>query len=337
MSDDTLYSLLRRFNKQVTAIRAAEIPPTRLDFSPAPDEAFDPDKLRSNVERIYLTVVKDLMTLGKHLMLLRSWDNPMRTGSFASASLTRLGRALSRADIPRVQAYFIAWQSPFGAVSFLFLILALLILYPSVRTFLFPPLPTPRPSQVLVDKPPRDPTLTSAEQDEVDARVFAEGMAQLAGAGQMSGGDPTLEDVVNEAVEEAEIDVEVDEEEGASASEEKKKRKKEKKKKDKVDHLAKVGLPIQLLTSDFADSWERWGNALSPTSPPLHPNAARMKVALHVLPCILAFGLLPSWFICKALSFLAGLAFFGDPGFSLLLALLDQKFEGWKEAIELRQ
>ncbi|ORY88395.1 hypothetical protein BCR35DRAFT_301509 [Leucosporidium creatinivorum] len=320
LPNDELYSLLRRFNKQVTTVRRAHVPPTRLDFEPAKDEQFDPDRLRANVERIYLTVVRDCMVFGKEMMVLRSWEDPLRTGGFASA-------------------YFFAWSSPFGVTAFLFTILALLILYPSFRTALFPPLPTPRPSRVLVDKPPRDPTLSNAEQDERDAVVFAEGMAQLAatssGAGHMSGGEPSMEDVVHEAIEDAEVEAEV-EAEGESTSEDHKASKKDKKKKEKTDKLAKVGLPLQQFTGDFADSWERWGNALSPTSPPLHPNAARRKVALHVLPLILLFGFFPWGFVSSALGFVAGVGFFGGPLITLFLALLDEKFEGWKEALELR-
>lgn len=145
-----------------------------------------------------------------------------------------------------------------------------------------------------------------------------------------------MEDVVHDAIEDVEVDAEV-EAEGESTSEDHKASKKEKKKKEKTDKLAKVGLPLQQLTGDFADSWERWGNALSPTVPPLHPNAARRKVALHVLPLIVLFGFFPWGFVSSALGFVAGLGIFGTPLITLLLALLDEKFEGWKDALELRQ
>lgn len=169
--------------------------------------------------------------------------------------------------------------------------------------------------------------------------MFAEGMAQLAtttsGTGQIAGGEPTLENIVHDAIEEAEIDAEV-EAEGESTSDAQEASKK-KKKKEKTDKLAKVGLPLQQFTGDLADSWERWGNALAPTVPPLHPNAARRKVALHVLPLIILFGFFPWGFVSSALGFVAGIGFFGGPLITLLLALLDEKFEGWKEALELRQ
>lgn len=86
LPNDELYSLLRGFNKQVTTVRRAQISATRLDFEPAKDEQFDPDRLRANVERTYLTVVRDCMVFGKQMMLLRSWEDPLRTGGFASVS-----------------------------------------------------------------------------------------------------------------------------------------------------------------------------------------------------------------------------------------------------------
>lgn len=170
--------------------------------------------------------------------------------------------------------------------------------------------------------------------------MFADGMAQLAATssrtGQMAGGEPTLEDVVNDAIEEVDIDAEV-EAEGESTSEDHKASKKEKKKKEKTDKLAQVGLPLQQLTGDFANSWERWANALSPTVPPLHPNAARRKVALHILPLIILFGFFPWGFVSSALGFVAGVGFFGAPLITLILTLLNENFENWKEALELRQ
>ena len=137
------------------------------------------------------------------------------------------------------------------------------------------------------------------------------------------------------------------EEEEASKQEEEKERveaeaeededsdKKDKKKKE--DPLALHGLPVQKITGDLADGWERWANAFAPTSPPFDPDSARRKVALNVLPCILAFGLLPSWFINKALGALVGLVFFGGPIIERGVKWLNESYPGWQEAIELRQ
>jgi hypothetical protein len=160
-------------------------------------------------------------------------------------------------------------------------------------------------------------------------------MAQLA-AVQSGNDEPSMENLLVEAVAEAEVEEETGSA-GSIISQEERAKKVKKAKKAKVDHLAKHGLPIQQITGDLADSWERWSNALSPTSPPLHHNAARIKVALHILPAIISFLVFPSWFILKAISFAAGFAFFGDPAFKLLVRLLDEKAAGWQEAIEIRQ
>ena len=47
-------------------------PPGGLDLNIADEDDFSPDKLRSNIERLYMTVVVGLIGLGKHIARLRS-------------------------------------------------------------------------------------------------------------------------------------------------------------------------------------------------------------------------------------------------------------------------
>jgi hypothetical protein len=53
-----------------------------LDLVTADDEEFSPDKLRANLERLYMTVIVGLMAFGKHIARLRSWREPRRTAGF---------------------------------------------------------------------------------------------------------------------------------------------------------------------------------------------------------------------------------------------------------------
>src|ERR1700710_109863 len=96
-------------------------PPGQLDMNVADDEEFSPDKLRSNIERLYMTVIIGLMTAGKHVARLRSWRETRRTTAFCVA-------------------YFGAWVfdllGPLCCISTL-----ALIVYPKVRKLLFPPAP----------------------------------------------------------------------------------------------------------------------------------------------------------------------------------------------------
>lgn len=62
--------------------------PGNLDLNIADEEEFSPDKLRSNVERLYMTVIIGFMGFGKQIVRLRSWRETQRTAWFASVSDT---------------------------------------------------------------------------------------------------------------------------------------------------------------------------------------------------------------------------------------------------------
>lgn len=99
LTDDELHAHLRRFNKQVTNIGAVHLPPDKLDFGPALSsssngEAFSPEKLKSNFERVYLTVIKDVGVAVKHVTRIRSWEDPFRTAAWFIVSCR--GRAQGR-------------------------------------------------------------------------------------------------------------------------------------------------------------------------------------------------------------------------------------------------
>src|SRR5689334_10814001 len=62
-----------------------EIPhaaPGGLDLNVADEEEFSPDKLRSNIERLYMTVIISLLAFGKQIARLRSWRERRRTTYF---------------------------------------------------------------------------------------------------------------------------------------------------------------------------------------------------------------------------------------------------------------
>lgn len=87
LPNEELWTLVRRFNKQMYHVKAtAEQPPGGLDLYIADEDEFSPDKLRSNVERLYMTVIIGLLGMGKHVARLRSWREPRRTGAFLAVS-----------------------------------------------------------------------------------------------------------------------------------------------------------------------------------------------------------------------------------------------------------
>jgi hypothetical protein len=60
-----------------------------LDMNIADEDDFSPDKLRANVERLYMTVIVGLISFGKHIARLRSWREPRRTVGFLAVSFKK--------------------------------------------------------------------------------------------------------------------------------------------------------------------------------------------------------------------------------------------------------
>ena len=87
LPNEDLWALVRRFNKQMYHVKATNDPLLGgLDCNIVDEDEFSPDKLRSNIERLYMTVIIGLMGFGKHIARLRSWREPRRTGAFCAVS-----------------------------------------------------------------------------------------------------------------------------------------------------------------------------------------------------------------------------------------------------------
>ncbi len=71
-----------------------------LDLETAEEDEFSPDKLRANVERLYMTVIVGVITFGKHIARLRSWREPRRTAAFTVVCIDPL-QAHSKVDFRR--------------------------------------------------------------------------------------------------------------------------------------------------------------------------------------------------------------------------------------------
>ena len=83
LPNEELWTLVRRFNKQMYHVKATPTTPLGgLDLNIVDEDEFSPDKLRSNIERLYMTVIIGLIGFGKHIARLRSWREPRRTAAF---------------------------------------------------------------------------------------------------------------------------------------------------------------------------------------------------------------------------------------------------------------
>lgn len=93
--------------------------------------------------------------------------------------------------------------------------------------------------------------------------------------------------------------------------------------------------PIMHGLADVTDTWERFGNALSPTKP-FPQEAYRLRLAGVVVPLLGVSIFVTSYMFMKGLTFGAGVGFFGDPVIFPCLNWLNKTFPNWQKLLELR-
>ncbi|KAL7943991.1 hypothetical protein V8C42DRAFT_94301 [Trichoderma barbatum] len=332
MKNDELWTLIRRFNKQIFEVRCIDaVPLADLDMNVADDDAFSPDKLRATLERFYMTVVISVVTLWKHIARLRSWRETKRTAAFMAV-------------------YGVAWLFDLlvpVAIAFLMVLIA----YAPARTVLFPPVP---PSIVNtktggVQKPPSgvlasDDSVTGApekhegESVEQEAHSFVNTIASVCGgviigtsAGKNPQGDPHDD---NTAPDPGNITDDISRAKDATEGKETNAVQDRTKKPVSSIVWAKTG-PIMHMMSEMIDTWERFGNALSPT-PPFPLERPRLALSACLLPLLILSCCVSSYMLLKGLGFGVGFVLFGDPIITPALQFLNRTYPRWEKFIELR-
>jgi hypothetical protein len=97
LDNEELWLLIRRFNKQMYHVKEVPIAvPGNLDLNISDQEEFSPDKLRANIERLYMTVIIGLLGAVKHIARLRSWRETRRTTAFCAV---RFGTTPSQVSV----------------------------------------------------------------------------------------------------------------------------------------------------------------------------------------------------------------------------------------------
>ncbi|KAE8381031.1 hypothetical protein BDV26DRAFT_279144 [Aspergillus bertholletiae] len=331
LSNEDLWMLIRRFNKQIYYVKAVpDAPLQRLDLNRAEDEHFSPDKLRATLERFYTTIVVSLTAFYKHIARLRSWRETRRTGAFCGV-------------------YFLTWLLDF-LVPTIFCFLIALVAYPPFRTWLFPPAPialvdsntggVQKPkagvlgSHDSVTGAPEKMKGEAAEQEASNLIASAATVAVGSVAGKHDQGTPEddpLEESVPDAMHMATeaADAQKTAHGGVPDSAHDKTREPMK---ETVLNGANLGMRI---LSDIIDTYEKLGNALSPT-PPFSSTTPYVRLA-----SILSLGLLgsfvtSSYMFVKMGTFVVGFGFFGDPVFARLTAYLNRKYPSWIKLLELQ-
>lgn len=307
--------------------------PGGLDLNIADEEEFSPDKLRANIERLYMTVAIGLLAAAKHIARLRSWRETQRTASFAGA-------------------YFVAWVLDL-LVPLVTLTVITLIVYPPSRELLFPPAPVAlvdsksggvqKPKAGVLgshDSATGAPENHKGEAVEQEASNFVNGIASVAlssatgkhpdrgpdsdGEGAPGDAAPDPTGLAGGAADAKDVAA------GAKPGA----------KHDKTKVPVETAMwtkmrPVMHGLADLADTWERFGNALSPVSP-FPRNTYRMRLAILVTPLFCVSLYATSYMVVKGATFGIGFGFFGDPVISRGLQLLNRKFPNWQKLLELR-
>ncbi|KAL2127048.1 hypothetical protein VTI74DRAFT_11426 [Chaetomium olivicolor] len=300
MDNEELWLLVRRFNKQIYDVRATPYPPPgNLDLNIADEEEFSPDKMRANIERLYMTVGVGMLAAVKHIARLRSWRETQRTGCFAAA-------------------YFIAWLFDFLALL-LSAILLSLIAFPRTREILFPPAPVS-----LVD------SKTGGVQKPKSGVLGSHDSAT--GAPENHKGEAVEQEASNfvSALAKTTVDAKEVASSGTQSA------KHDKTKVPMETAMWTKMRPIMHTIGSVADTWERLANALSPI--PLFPSEVyRLRLVAILLPILLGSSLfITPYILVKSTTFLIGFLFFGDPILSRTVAWLNRTIPGWQKLLQPR-
>ncbi|KAE8148119.1 hypothetical protein BDV25DRAFT_131498 [Aspergillus avenaceus] len=331
LSNEDLWMFIRRFNKQLYYVKAVpDAPLQRLDPNRAEDENFSPDKLRATLERFYTTIVISLASFYKHIARLRSWKEPRRTGIFCAG-------------------YFIAWALDL-LVPTMFCFLITLVVYPRCRSWFFPPAPI-----ALVDsdtggvQKPKAGVLGShgsitgapermkgeaAEQEASNLITSAATVAVGSVAGKHDQGTPesaplesSVPDAMNAVSGAADAQAAAHGQVPAGSHDRTRQPMRE-----TVLNGANLGMRI---LSDIVDTYERLGNALSPT-PPFPAKTPYIRLASLLSIGLLASLVTSSYVFVKTGTLTAGFGFFGDPVLARAAAYLNHKYPDWTKLLELQ-
>jgi len=93
--------------------------------------------------------------------------------------------------------------------------------------------------------------------------------------------------------------------------------------------------PIMHGISDLTDTWERLGNALSPT-PPFPQDTYRIRLAGLIAPLLIVSVITTSYLFVKGATFGVGVGFFGDPIITPGLRWLNARYPNWQKVLEMR-
>ncbi|TGO53672.1 hypothetical protein BOTNAR_0289g00120 [Botryotinia narcissicola] len=327
-----LFSLIRRFNKDVFDVRAVDLEVSRgLDLNDAWLDEHAGDKATLHLERMYLSIILGFASLGKHVARLRSWKETRRTSVFCAVC-----------SIP-VSLWVAAYKTLIALVS-----------SKQARNILFPPAPLALVNMKTggIQKPQAGQlgtsnTLTGApekqegEAAEEEAANFVSNIHHMVERAigmhekKQNEGDP-LESKVPKPIRNAAKAVQ-----SAGLTPEDTKNDEYLTQKPMEEMLWDKVSPKQIepiiqtiphIIGEIVDNWERFTNAISPTPP--FPKLAFLRIDAVLVPAFLISLFVSYYMVYKGIGFLIGFGIFGDPILTPSLQWLNQNYPSWKELLE---
>ncbi|KAL4773864.1 hypothetical protein BDW60DRAFT_205634 [Aspergillus nidulans var. acristatus] len=331
LSNEDLFMLIRRFNKQIYNVKAVPDAPLQgLDLVRAEDDQFSPDKLRATLERFYTTIIIGVTAFVKHIARLRSWREPQRTTWFCVV-------------------YFTTWLLDL-LIPTIFTTLLTLVLYTPSRKFLFPPAPI-----ALVDtstggvQKPKAGVLGShdsmtgapekykgeaAEQEASNLMASVATVAVGSATGKHDQGNPEGAPMESKVPDATDI-VAKSADAQAAANGEVPAETHDKTREPMKQTVLNGADQAMRVMADIIDTWERFANALSPTAP-FSKMTPRLRLAGVLASGLLVALLTSSYVFMKIATFAVGLAFFGDPLIRRGIQYLNREYPHWKELSQLQ-
>ncbi|KAJ5760536.1 hypothetical protein N7520_007692 [Penicillium odoratum] len=331
LSNEDLWMLIRRFDKQVYNVKAVpDAPMQKLDLTRSVDDEFSPDKLRTTLERFYTTVIIGLTCLIKHIARLRSWKEPRRTAIFCGV-------------------YSVCWLLNMLVPAFFATLLALIV-FPRCRELLFPPAPL-----ALVDKSTggvqkpmagvlgSHDSITGAPQNfkgqaaEKEASNLVSSVATVAVGSALGKNDQAIPEgaPMEGSIPDA-MDVVATSADAQSAANGETAADSHDKTRQPMKQSVMDGANMSMqVINDITDTYEKFGNALSGT-PPFPRTAPRLRLASVIAPLCFVSAFISSYTFMKTSGFVIGFAFFGDPIIMRGMSFLNRKLPQWRKILQLQ-
>ncbi|KAJ5337458.1 uncharacterized protein N7506_005480 [Penicillium brevicompactum] len=298
-----LFAFIRRFNKDVFDVKAVSIETScGLDLNDAWSQDHAGDKLGLHLQRVYLTVILGIASLGKQISRLRSWKETCRTSMFCAV-------------------YFAAWL--FDLLMPLALGIIIMVVSPvEVRNILFPSAPRAlvnirtggiqKPqagllgtNDTLIGAPEKQPHEAIEEEaanfvDKVRHNIQrAVGMHK---SQQQDGDGDPLEGKPMEEIIWAGVNPET---------------------------IANILDIAPQVIGELADNWERFASALLPT--PSFARFAFIRIVADIAPLFLLSLFVNYYMVYKGIGCLVGFVIFGDPMLTPTIAWLKRNVPKYKE------